>query len=66
VTRTEVVQSANVAGTICQTAERIAADAICMASHGRTGVIRTSLGSVAEGVMRQTHRPTFIIHPPRS
>ena len=64
VTRTDVVQSADVAGTICQTAERIGADVICMASHGRTGMMRTLMGSVAEGVMRQTHRPTFIIHPP--
>jgi nucleotide-binding universal stress UspA family protein len=61
VTRLDVVQSADVARTIRDTAERLGADVICMASHGRAGLARTLLGSVAEAVMRQSRRPTLII-----
>jgi len=61
VTRIDVVQSADVARTIRETAERLGADVICMASHGRAGLARTLLGSVAEAVMRQSRRPTLII-----
>lgn len=61
VTRIETVQSADVARAIRETAERLAVDAICMASHGRTGLARTLLGSVVEAVMRQSCRPMFII-----
>lgn len=37
------------------------ADLIIMASHGRTGVSRVMLGSVAEQVIRLAHKPTLII-----
>jgi nucleotide-binding universal stress UspA family protein len=61
VTRIEVVQSADVARTICDTAERIAAHVICLTSHGRSGFARTLLGSVADAVMTQTRRPLFLL-----
>ena len=40
---------------ILNTADRVEADVIVMASHGRSGFARAVLGSVAEGVARQAH-----------
>lgn len=63
VTRTEVVQHVQPSLAICQVAERVGADAICMSSHGHSGVARVLLGSVAEAVMRESRRPVFIVRP---
>jgi nucleotide-binding universal stress UspA family protein len=59
--RTEVMRHADAATAICELAERAGADVICMASHGRSGVRRAALGSVAEAVLRQTRRPLLIV-----
>jgi nucleotide-binding universal stress UspA family protein len=64
VTRTEVAYGEDVAATVCQVAERVSADILCMASHGRTGIARTLLGSVAEAVLRQSRRPVLVVRPP--
>lgn len=37
------------------------ADMIVMGSHGRSGVSRVLLGSVAERVLRTTHRPVLVV-----
>ena len=39
------------------------ADLIILATHGRTGVLHTVLGSVAEKVIRYSKRPVLVIHP---
>ena len=57
---TEIVESAEAAQAIAQAAERFDADAICLGSHGRSGLAKTFLGSVAQGVMTQSRRPVFI------
>lgn len=62
--RTEVVRHRDVATAICELAERVGADVICMASHGRGGLKRALLGSVAEAVMRQTRQPVLVVRPP--
>gem|GEM_PF-3378957 len=59
VTRTEVVRSPNAARALCEASDRLQADVVCLASHGRSGVKRALLGSVAEGVLRLGHRPLF-------
>lgn len=64
VTRTEVVEHADASLAICQAAERLGVDAVCVASHGRGGIKRLVLGSVAEAVMRQSRRPVFVVRPP--
>lgn len=64
-TTLEVVHAKDPARAICEAAERAGADVICVASHGRTGVLRAVLGSVAEAVLRQTGRSLFIVRPPR-
>lgn len=63
VTRTEVVEHAYTSLAICQAAERLGVDAVCVASHGRSGVDRAVLGSVTEAVMRESHRPVFVVRP---
>jgi nucleotide-binding universal stress UspA family protein len=39
-------------------------DLIVMASHGRTGLSRLLMGSIAEGVMRKAHCPVLIVKQP--
>jgi nucleotide-binding universal stress UspA family protein len=39
------------------------ADLIVMSTHGRSGVGRLVLGSVAETVLRATHTPIFLLRP---
>jgi nucleotide-binding universal stress UspA family protein len=62
-TRTEVAHDRDAAHAISEAAERLGADAICMASRGRTGMKRAVLGSVAESVMREGHCPVFVVRP---
>lgn len=63
VTRAEVIDHADTPLAISQAAERLGVDAVCVASHGRGGVRRAVLGSVAEAVMRESRRPVFVIRP---
>ena len=74
-----VVAAAGSAGLTCQAhtvealhpweaildhAKTQACDLIVMASHGRTGVRRWFLGSVAEEVLRQSSVPVLLIRQP--
>jgi nucleotide-binding universal stress UspA family protein len=36
---------------------------VVMSTHGRTGMKRWLLGSVADRVVRRSHRPTLLIRP---
>ena len=49
------------AHAICAYAHRIGADLIVMGTHGRTGVSRAVLGSVAEAVVRHSRCPVMTI-----
>jgi nucleotide-binding universal stress UspA family protein len=51
------------AEAINQAAEDFGVDLIVMATHGKTGVTRLFLGSVAEQVVRTSKRPVFTIRP---
>lgn len=46
-------------------AERIHADIIVIGTHGRKGLARALLGSVAENVIRTVKIPVLTIHGPR-
>jgi nucleotide-binding universal stress UspA family protein len=46
---------------ICAYASRVGADLIVMGTHGRTGISRTLLGSVAEAVVRRAACPVMTI-----
>jgi nucleotide-binding universal stress UspA family protein len=62
-THTEIAHGA-VARAIREAAERLGVDVICMASHGRTGLAKTLLGSVAGAVLMTSRRPVLVVRPP--
>ncbi|MNF13821.1 Universal stress protein family protein [compost metagenome] len=47
--------------TIAVEADKWNADMIVMGTHGRRGVRRLLMGSVAEGVLSQTSKPLLLI-----
>jgi nucleotide-binding universal stress UspA family protein len=49
--------------TILEVAEETNADVIAMSTHGRSGVQRWLMGSVAEKVVHHSHIPVMLIHP---
>jgi nucleotide-binding universal stress UspA family protein len=55
---------ANVADTILGLAESPTIGMIALATHGRGGVKRLALGSVADKVVRAAPRPTLVYRPP--
>ena len=57
----EIVESTEAAEAIRQAAERFNADVICLGSHGRTGLAKTFLGSVAQAVMAGSKRPVLVV-----
>ncbi len=61
VTRTEVLHGLNPAKAIAAAAARVGADLIVIGSHGKTGLKRAALGSVAEEVVRASTRPVFVV-----
>lgn len=63
---TAVEPGADVAATVAGFAERHGADFIAMASHGRSGLRRLVLGSVAEGILRHATRPVLVYPPDRN
>ena len=58
-----VVRGDDAAHAIAQTAARLGADAICIASHGRSGISRALVGSVADKVIRATRKPVLVLRP---
>ena len=60
-TKVEVVESRHCSTAICQAAERFGADLICIGSHGRTGLSKAILGSVAQDVMAGSQRPVLVV-----
>ncbi|MEB2313602.1 MAG: universal stress protein [Sorangiineae bacterium] len=51
------------ADEIAQLAADLDAELVVVGTHGRRGVRRLLLGSVAEGVMRLSHCPVFVVRP---
>ena len=49
---------------IIDTAHQRNADLIAMATHGRSGLQRLVLGSVADRVVRESHLPVLLVRPP--
>ena len=60
-TEVEVVEQRDAAQGICQAAERFGANAICLATHGHTGLASVVLGSVAMSLMGQSTRPLYLV-----
>ncbi len=55
------IRSGAAGDEIAQVATQIDADAILMATHGRSGLRRIVMGSVAERVLHASSRPLFLI-----
>lgn len=62
-TRVEVVHGRKVSEAITQAAERLSCDVICLATHGRTGLTKALLGSVAQEVLQNSTRPVLLVRP---
>jgi nucleotide-binding universal stress UspA family protein len=60
-----VLEAADVPRTIVDYAQREKSDFIAMATHGRSGLRRLLLGSIAEQVARHAHVPV-LLYPPSS
>lgn len=58
-----ITQNGPVPDTILAVAEDSHADMIAMSTHGRTGVTRWLLGSVADKIVHHAHIPVMLIHP---
>jgi nucleotide-binding universal stress UspA family protein len=58
-----VVALGNATDGIVWAAERENADLIVMSTHGRSGLERVVLGSVADGVVRRTSLPVIVVRP---
>ena len=48
---------------ILEVAEETHADVIAMSTHGRSGIKRWLMGSVADRVVHYSHIPVMLIHP---
>ena len=59
-TTVSVIEGRGAADAILAAAERLDADVIVVGSHGRSGLKRAVLGSVAEEVARRSRRPVLI------
>ncbi len=64
-TETAIVADDHVADAIREAADRLDVDAICLSSHGRSGLSKALAGSVAQRVLTESHQPLFVIRPPR-
>jgi nucleotide-binding universal stress UspA family protein len=50
------------AAVIAREAERLRADVVVLGTHGRTGLKKALLGSVAQDVMKHARRPVVLFH----
>jgi nucleotide-binding universal stress UspA family protein len=63
VSATHAILRGEAVDMICRHAWDIDADLIVMTSHGRTGLSRAWLGSVADGVLRYSTTPVLMLRP---
>ncbi len=59
-----LILSEDPAGEILRLAAQVGCDLIVLGTHGRTGVGRVLLGSVAEQVLRRAHCPVLTVKMP--
>ncbi len=60
----EIAEGMTVAAILDDYATAHGVDVIAMATHGRSGVRRVLMGSVAEALLRRTHTPILLFPPP--
>jgi len=61
--KTYVVRGDDAALSMAQCAARFGVDVICIASHGRSGISRALVGSVADQLLRATKLPVLVLRP---
>jgi nucleotide-binding universal stress UspA family protein len=61
--RAHVARGDDTAAAIAQCAARFGVDVICIASHGRSGITRALVGSVADRLLRVTRLPVLVLRP---
>lgn len=64
-TELEIVHDEDAANGIWHAAGRLGVDAICMATHGRTGASQLVLGSQAQQVLQRVRQPLVLVPPER-
>ena len=62
--RSHVLRSYRPADAIHDVAEEVGASLVVMSTHGRTGLARVALGSVATAVVRTSLCPVLVNRPP--
>ena len=62
-TRAHILVGDDPAELIAETAARVGADVVCIASHGRSGLTRALVGSVADRLLRHTRLPVLVLRP---
>jgi nucleotide-binding universal stress UspA family protein len=60
---TQVIDGLGVAGAICDYVKHEKIDLVVMSTHGRTGLARFLMGSVASRVMEVVEVPVLLIRP---
>jgi nucleotide-binding universal stress UspA family protein len=63
VVRTAIIQRGPAAGAILEYAKTQSHPIIALATHGRSGIKRLLLGSVADKIVRGTTMPVLVYHP---
>jgi len=63
VIRAHIAHGDDAAKTIAQVAARLGVDVVCIASHGRSGITRALVGSVADRLLRETRKPVLVLRP---
>jgi len=58
-----VIHGDDAAKTIAQAAARLGVDLIAICSHGRSGITRALVGSVADRLLRATRLPVLVLRP---
>jgi nucleotide-binding universal stress UspA family protein len=65
-TQIEVTNADDASTGIWHAAGLLGVDAICMATHGRSGVSQALLGSQAHEVVKRCRQPVLLVPPERS
>ena len=60
---THIMREGPIPEMILKVADEVHADVIAMSTHGRSGVQRWLMGSVADRVVHYSHIPVMLIHP---
>jgi nucleotide-binding universal stress UspA family protein len=64
-THVSIIEGGAPAEAIVQASERLAVDAISLGSRGGGSAVRALLGSVAQRVVQNSHKPVLVVPPPR-